>query len=576
MGGGHANVPLRSVERAMINADGTLGAFIVDPNEQLMSASDGHAAVVVGSSLYIIGGVNGTPTSRIERASLQANGLLGAFADSGVALEVPRFQPGAVVIGDYLYVIGGANGSGSPLDSVERAQINSDGTLGSFFSAGVSLKTASSAHTLSVIGNYVYVFGGYYGKSAYLGRIERAQIHGDGTLGAFDDANLPHLTTARGAHQSLILGSKLIVIGGDNGSPLTTIEEATINWNDYSVGLFGPDTGTLTSGRSEAGLVQIGNFIYVIGGNQPLGTIERASINGSGALGAFSGLSMRLPKPAGFQFAVVIGNTAYLLDSVLGAHAPISPDGILGSFVQDSSLQGGCPVVLGNYLYVLYVVNNVTFGQRAPIKDDGTLGQWSAVQVTGQISTGALRLLAIGNSVVRITGGNNSGPVAIVERATPAADGSLAFSTAGTSPLMVGRERGTVALLRNNVFVFSGFNDTPSWGGTTPPTEVSQLGTDFTLGPFKGAGGTVENYDESAVVIGGHLYEVSGKVTPWVRSCSVTDSSLTFLTAQSMPPTTQSALGFAATVATISNVYVLGGADLADNPVDSIEQAELE
>jgi len=123
---------LDSVERARI-ASGTLDAF--EPAGSLVRARLGHDVVIAGSSVFVLGGVNGPLAfvPDIERARFSEDGTLGAFAiASGARLLRPRFGFSSIQIGSYLYVLGGADGRLQPLDTIERSPIASDGSLGEF------------------------------------------------------------------------------------------------------------------------------------------------------------------------------------------------------------------------------------------------------------------------------------------------------------------------------------------------------------------------------------------------------------------------------------------------------------
>ena len=78
-----------------------------------------------------IGGGTGdlsAPTATVERAPINSDGSLGAWAPQA-SLSIPRSYAVAIVVGDRLVVMGGFNGS-SILDSVEVARIGEAGTLG--------------------------------------------------------------------------------------------------------------------------------------------------------------------------------------------------------------------------------------------------------------------------------------------------------------------------------------------------------------------------------------------------------------------------------------------------------------
>ena len=235
-------IGLDGVFRATINADGTLSPF-ARTGVSLATAGGGHASVVVGSSVYVIGGGNGTTfLDRVECATINSDGSISNFAIvPGVGVTVPRGDSTAVIIGNSIDVIGGYDGTQS-LATVERATINADGSISNFaLVPGVSLATPLVGHTSVIIGRTLYVIGGFNrradGTSTPSREIQRADIAGDGTLSSFSVVAGVGLNTARAAHTTEILGSTLAVIGGIDGNGNSVADEhATIN-----------SDGTLTS-----------------------------------------------------------------------------------------------------------------------------------------------------------------------------------------------------------------------------------------------------------------------------------------------------------------------------------------
>lgn len=99
-----------------------------------------------------------TLASNVITATVQA---LGPFAASGVNLVTPRARHSTVLLGAKLYVIGG-NG-GSTLALVERSQVDAAGNLGAFagYSLVSSLLQGMNFPNVVVVGNYLYVIGGF-------------------------------------------------------------------------------------------------------------------------------------------------------------------------------------------------------------------------------------------------------------------------------------------------------------------------------------------------------------------------------------------------------------------------------
>jgi hypothetical protein len=110
---------------------------------KFVTPRDGHTSAVIGHALYILGG-NGRDgsLSSVERATINADGSLGAFATMpGSNLTTIRRAHTSVVIGGHLYIVGGFGNA--LLNSIEQATIAADGTLGPFSALpDVTLATA--------------------------------------------------------------------------------------------------------------------------------------------------------------------------------------------------------------------------------------------------------------------------------------------------------------------------------------------------------------------------------------------------------------------------------------------------
>jgi N-acetylneuraminic acid mutarotase len=571
--GGFNGGALDSVERALVNADGTLGAFSAAGT--LHTASSEHTSVILGGWLYVIGGVNGTALQRVERAAVAANGTLGTFSDAGM-LTVPRGGATATIVGDFLYVIGGQNVSGS-LTSVERAPIAADGTLGTFSDAGQTMRTARAQHASTVIGSRLYVFGGSPAASSYTDRVESAPISPDGTIGVFADAGV-HFVAARAGHQLQVLGAAVYIFGGYDGAAKSSIESAAINPDD-SLGAFATQAAT-SPGRYDFASVRVGNYVYEIGGTPAAARLDRAAINVSGAITTFDYAPVKLAAAASEPTAIVLGDTLYLIDGSASQYAPINPDGTLGSFTADPSINiGGYYAVVGNWLYSLSRSGHM----RAPIAADGTLGSFAAVTLA-KTSLGQYQLCVSGNTLYSLGGFSDAGTfasTAIVEASTIAADGTLGdFSTTNVPQLSDQRLRGASAFLGSRMAVFSGYN-TPSAGQTPAPNVISVDATTLLLtGSWVNTSNVFTNFDPGAAVVGPTLYQLGGAyIDVLVKAAAVSDATVTFSTVNGVTMKV-AARQFPATLVTDSHVYVLGGlappAPAAPAvAVDTMEQASL-
>jgi N-acetylneuraminic acid mutarotase len=187
---------LASAFTMLMSGDGALGNWQI--TTPMTTPRGYHAAVVARGFLYALGGTNdsGVLQSSVERATINANGSLGLW-QAVTSMNFSRWRPAAVTVGSYIYVLGGSIGACCDVSSsVERAEVNPDGSLGSWQTM-TSMTTARHEPSGAVIDNYIYVLGGQNGSGGYLNSVERAAINSDATLGSWQTVS-SMLTARRG------------------------------------------------------------------------------------------------------------------------------------------------------------------------------------------------------------------------------------------------------------------------------------------------------------------------------------------------------------------------------------------
>ncbi|MBK7858671.1 MAG: hypothetical protein IPJ65_08625 [Archangiaceae bacterium] len=153
-------------------------------------------------------------------------------------------------------------------------------------------------------------------------------------------------------------------------------------------------TTALPEARKQAATVAYNGFVYALGGETlsgPTASIVQATLDGNGAVGAWTAAAVSLPEPRSQLAAVAYGGFLYVVggkasgsgrDDVLVS--PIAANGALGPFVvspvtvPDGPRYGHVAAAWGGYLFVhgggaagLPTLADVKF---APINADGTLG----------------------------------------------------------------------------------------------------------------------------------------------------------------------------------------------------------
>lgn len=163
-----------------LNQDGTVGdltnttwtTITTNPlpttlaHHAMAEADDTNSLVPVGSRfVYVIGGqVNSTDTSgtnAIYVASVDSTtGAVGAWTALTSSLPQPLYGMSATVHNGYLYVAGGVDSSGAPVNAVYSAPVNTDGTLGAWTTSANPLPTATAFGNMFVFGGVIYYIDG--------------------------------------------------------------------------------------------------------------------------------------------------------------------------------------------------------------------------------------------------------------------------------------------------------------------------------------------------------------------------------------------------------------------------------
>ena len=176
---------LRSVERAALLSDGGLGAWKRE-SAQLNLPRRCAKVIVIGEYLYAFGGFGGTLLDTVERARIQADGSLAAWEVLPVKFNITRYIHAMAKTNDGLYAVGGhADQGGTGIAAVEYAGFAADGNV-SKWQMTASLKQGRYGLAAVAHGGYVYALGGLNGATFY-DVIERSRIGPGGTLEAWQN-----------------------------------------------------------------------------------------------------------------------------------------------------------------------------------------------------------------------------------------------------------------------------------------------------------------------------------------------------------------------------------------------------
>jgi hypothetical protein len=208
---GGCTTQAKEVLKAPIQADGTLGAWSVAGT--LPDLFRGHAVVSHGSTLYVLGGgVFSTWARATLLAPLQSDGNLAAWKN-GPALPTTLQGHAAIAVGNTLYVVSGFSSS-SGGSQIYRSPLAADGSLGgSWIVSGLPYECGY--HTVETHDGYLYILGGRCETSisSYQGHLlQYAPVLSSGALGTWTAQ--PVLDPERMSHRSAVHGEYMYLLGG--------------------------------------------------------------------------------------------------------------------------------------------------------------------------------------------------------------------------------------------------------------------------------------------------------------------------------------------------------------------------
>ena len=387
-----------SVEYAAINSNGTLGSW--STTAALSTAIDSSTAVAYNGYLYLLGGNTGSATNVVSYAPIKANGSLGSWSTT-TSFTTARANGGAFAYNGKMYLVGGYNASSTYYSDVQVATINNDGTLGSW-STTTSFTTARAGAFTGVYGGYAYLAGGTataHSTGTALGSTQYAQINADGTLGSWRTSTT--LSSSRYSGGTTLYNGRMYAVGGvDSGSGTRSVQYATIDPAGVT-GSFGTVANNFTTARALPCSVAYNGYLYAVGGSTSdnsggnVTTVQYTAINSStGNVGSWSSTTA-LPEARGSAGCTAYAGYLYVVGGFTGTsvpgsmlstvrYAPINSNGTIGTWVTtapsvpQSVARGGVftyATSSGTYLYSVGGETQKTY--YALIASNGSIGSWT-------------------------------------------------------------------------------------------------------------------------------------------------------------------------------------------------------
>lgn len=317
--------------------------------ETMSTARAGTAAVAEDGVIYVLGGVDGVdflPT--VEWTRIKPDGDIEPWR-SGPAMETARGFFAAAAVNGWVYAIGGGNGPHGKhlLASVERAKIQSNGALGPWHTEPQTLSRPRRCAKVEAIDGWLYAIGGFDGN--LLDTVERAGIRTDGSLGPWQ-VEARRLTLPRYIHSAERIGGALYVVGGHNereGTGLRAVEMARPD-EDHGVGGW-RSLESLERGRYGLATAADREFLYALGGLDGAiysDAVEMTRVQQDGALAPWRAATA-LSSPRANLSTVVAGHRLYVIGGTnrdgyfrTVEYADIRSDGSLGITATDEEARG--------------------------------------------------------------------------------------------------------------------------------------------------------------------------------------------------------------------------------------------
>jgi hypothetical protein len=329
------------------------------------------SAVICGEYIYFIGGSDtSTVYNTVERAKINSDGTLGKWVLESDTLLIPVFGAAAVSKNGYIYVIAGAVQLYNHTNVVQYTKANPDGTLQPWQLTSPVLE-ARALYAFAEYQDYIYIMGGSLGSGDRLNSVEYARINPDGTLGNWSYTS--SMQAVRWQPSGEAHNGYVYVLGGaDWGGATSTVEYAKIN-PDGSLGSWSY-TSSMTVPRSDIpGRAVLNDYLYAFGGVSLEGgygrhnTVEKALINPDGTLGSWSLQSDTLLDPVSVAGCDQKNGHVYMAGGLVGPVGMESTsDDVLMTGV--SFLVGGdanCDGVI-DVSDVVYLLNYLFIGGPPP------------------------------------------------------------------------------------------------------------------------------------------------------------------------------------------------------------------
>ncbi len=256
-------------------AGATLPWHLAPEQVQLPAARTDGAAAVLGQTYLYAGGSDGTaPVATLYVSHAVGSGNLDTWSE-GPAMPEARTDAASAVLGNTLFVLGGYGPDGQPTSTVYSISVENDGSLGAWVTEDNALPSPRAGASAVAVSDGIVVMGGTDGSSATNTVWKTQQDASSKALGAW--AEQAPLVEPNVDGAAVHDGDNILLMGGRNaaGDVVATVQlgaiggpQATADDPNAIAGPWASSAQTaLPAARTNLSAFSANGSIYVQGGS---------------------------------------------------------------------------------------------------------------------------------------------------------------------------------------------------------------------------------------------------------------------------------------------------------------------
>ncbi|HEU4913899.1 MAG TPA: DUF2341 domain-containing protein [Candidatus Saccharimonadales bacterium] len=498
-GGLRSGAGVNNIYRAPVSDPSAM----VDTGKTIPAGLAASQLAVVGNDLYLIGGYTTVPVNVIYKSTV-ADPL--TWTNTGKTLPAVNSHSQLAVLGDKMYLFGGYGTGATAVNSIFTAN-TSDPTTWSLVS-GKTLPSAWAWSSLAVIGNDLYLLGGY-NNSGYVGTIYKSTV-ADPTTWTNTGVATPGASTFGSV---ALIGDYVYLFGGYQANAQGYLQRAPIQRNRHTNTYMKPWQTSWPTAPDQTSVTVGGAAL------SDLAFTDGTAITGTTAPHASGQVDVTVRNYDG-QESTLADSFQYLEPPTISAVTPGSAGSSGGDTVTitGSNFGGTLSIAFGGVPATSFtVVNPTTITAVVPAHTPGAVGIVIANEL-GTTRYDGFRYISTPPTVTSVNpnSGPSSGGTDITVTGTgflpQNTGGSASWATVAAKTLPAAISQYDSIVLDGYIYIFGGYNQaTSAWSNTIFRAPVSDPTAWTNTGKTLPA--TVGGTGRSLVRVGSYLYILDGNQT---------------------------------------------------------------